>query len=240
MKQYDVTGMTCAACSARVEKAVNALPGVTACAVSLLTNSMSVEGDVSEQTVIAAVEKAGYGAALKGAKGEKQGDKEPLSDTETPRLKKRLWWSMGFLLALMYVSMGHNMWGFPVPAFLHAPVANGLMQLLLAGIVMVINQKFFVNGVKGMINKSPNMDTLVALGSMASFLYSVWMLFAMVAAPDHASQHPYLHEFYFEGAAMILSLITVGKMLESRSKGKTTDAIKSLMKLAPSSVTAAK
>ena len=233
MKQYDVTGMTCAACSARVEKAVNALPGVTACAVSLLTNSMSVEGDVSEQTVIAAVEKAGYGAALKGAKGVKQGDKEPLSDTETPRLKKRLWWSMGFLLALMYVSMGHNMWGFPVPAFLHAPVANGLMQLLLAGIVMVINQKFFVNGVKGILNKSPNMDTLVALGSMASFLYSVWMLFSMVAAPDHASQHPYLHEFYFEGAAMILSLITVGKMLESRSKGKTTDALKSLMKLAP-------
>ncbi|MBE5776878.1 MAG: heavy metal translocating P-type ATPase [Clostridiales bacterium] len=236
MKQFTVTGMTCAACSARVEKAVKGVSGVTECAVSLLTNSMGVEGTASDGDIIAAVEKAGYGASLKGAQKTAPQSDDALRDTETPRLKKRLIASLGFLILLMYISMGHSMWGFPVPAFLQSPVALGLMQLLLAAVVMVINQKFFISGVKGLWNRSPNMDTLVAMGSMASFLYSVCMLFVMIHA-DAASQHQYLHEFYFEGAAMILTLITVGKMLEARSKGKTTDALKSLMKLSPRTAT---
>ncbi len=248
MQQYNVTGMSCAACSARVEKAVSKVEGVTLCQVNLLTNSMNVEGSASTEAIIDAVEKAGYGAGLKSGMAEKQGDagvsasssansEDAFADKETPILKRRLIASVGFLLVLMYVSMGHTMWGWPLPAFFEGNhVAVGLLQLLLAAIVMVINQKFFINGFKGVLHGAPNMDTLVALGSGAAFIYSTVALFAMTDAQakgDMASVMKYMHEFYFESAAMILALITVGKMLEARSKGKTTDAIKSLMKLAP-------
>lgn len=238
MEQYDVTGMSCAACSARVEKAVNKVKGVTSCSVSLLTNSMGVEGTASPQDIISAVEKAGYGAKLKGA-GAKKADNsaDSLRDTETPKLRKRLIASVIFLVILMYFSMGHMMWGFPLPSWFDGNhVAMGLVQLLLSGIIMVINSKFFVNGFKGFINRSPNMDTLVALGSGASFVWSVYALFMMTDAQLHGNTDAvmmYMDEFYFESAAMILTLITVGKMLEARSKGKTTDALKGLMKLAP-------
>ena len=236
MEQYNVTGMSCAACSARVEKAVNAVPGVTSCSVSLLTNSMGVEGTASSAEIIQAVQKAGYGASPKGqAKQESQED--ALADHETPRLKKRLIYSLGFLAVLMYFSMGHMMWGWPLPAWFYGNhVAMGLVQLLLAGIIMVINQKFFISGFTALKNKAPNMDSLVALGSMASFVWSVYALFAMTDAQVHGNMDGvmmYMDEFYFESAAMILTLITVGKMLEARSKGKTTDALKGLMKLAP-------
>ena len=240
MEQYQVTGMSCAACSARVEKAVSHVPGVTSCSVSLLTNSMGVEGSASPQDIIKAVEEAGYGASLKGADSQQSSASqaaEALADHETPILKKRLIASVGFLLVLMYFSMGHMMWGWPVPQwFEHNHVAMGLLQLLLAGIVMVINQKFFISGFKSLWHRAPNMDTLVALGSMASFVWSVYVLFAMTGAQvsgDMAAVENYMMDFYFESAAMILTLITVGKMLEARSKGKTTDALKSLMKLAP-------
>ena len=236
MEQYNVTGMSCAACSARVEKAVNAVPGVTSCSVSLLTNSMGVEGTASSAEIIQAVQKAGYGASLKGqAKQENQED--ALADHETPKLKKRLIYSVGFLAVLMYFSMGHMMWGWPLPAWFDGNhVAMGLVQLILTGIIMVINQKFFISGFTALKNKAPNMDTLVALGSMASFVWSVYALFAMTDAQVHGNMDGvmmYMDEFYFESAAMILTLITVGKMLEARSKGKTTDALKGLMKLAP-------
>ena len=248
MKQYTVTGMSCAACSSRVEKAVSKLPGVTACSVSLLTNSMGVEGSASDQEIIAAVEQAGYGATVKGAAAgaadrpmSAAAADDMLKDRETPVLKQRLYASLGFLIVLMYFSMGHMMWNWPAPAFLaENHVAMGLLQLLLTGIVMVINQKFFISGFRGLIHRAPNMDTLVALGSGASFVYSVYALFAMTAAQasgDMAGVMEYMHEFYFESAAMILTLITVGKMLEARSKGKTTDALKSLMKLAPKTAT---
>ena len=245
MKQFNVTGMSCAACSARVEKAVSQVPGVSACAVSLLTNSMGVEGTASDQAVIAAVEAAGYGAFVQrqGAARQARPDAgaDALADRETPALKRRLLASIGFLLALMYLSMGHMMWGWPVPGFLEGnAVAVGLAQMLLTGIVMVINQKFFISGFKSLWRRAPNMDTLVALGSSAAFLYSVYALFAMTGAQlrgDAAGVMAYAHEFYFESAAMILTLITVGKMLEARSKGKTTDALKSLMKLAPQTAT---
>ncbi|MBQ7864794.1 MAG: heavy metal translocating P-type ATPase, partial [Clostridia bacterium] len=238
-----VTGMSCAACVARVEKAVNKVAGVDSCSVSLLTNSMGVEGNASESDIIRAVEEAGYGASVKGAAQAQSTttDEDALADKETPILKRRLCWSLGFLLVLMYVSMGHVMWGWPLPQVLSRnPVAIGLIQLLLTGIVMVINQKFFISGFKSLWHRAPNMDTLVALGSAASFLYSTYALFAMADAQalgnmEHAAH--YLHEFYFESAAMILTLITVGKMLEARSKGKTTDALKSLMKLAPKPAT---
>ena len=240
MEQYQVTGMSCAACSARVEKAVSHVPGVTSCSVSLLTNSMGVEGSASPQDIIKAVEEAGYGASPKGADSQQSSASqaaEALADHETPILKKRLIASVGFLLVLMYFSMGHMMWGWPVPQwFEHNHVAMGLLQLLLAGIVMVINQKFFISGFKSLWHRAPNMDTLVALGSMASFVWSVYVLFAMTGAQvsgDMAAVENYMMDFYFESAAMILTLITVGKMLEARSKGKTTDALKSLMKLAP-------
>ena len=240
MEQYNVTGMSCAACSSRVEKAVSKVPGVTSCSVSLLTNSMGVEGTASSHDIITAVEQAGYGASLKGA-NKKQVSmseaEEALEDHETPVLKRRLIASIGFLLVLMYFSMGHMMWGWPLPAFFNDNhVAMGLVQLLLAGIVMVINQKFFISGFKSLWHRAPNMDTLVALGSMVSFIWSVYALFAMTRAQvdgDSAAVMNYMMEFYFESAAMILTLITVGKMLEARSKGKTTDALKSLMKLAP-------
>ena len=288
MKQFNVTGMSCAACSARVEKAVGKVPGVTSCSVSLLTNSMGVEGDVSENDIIKAVVDAGYGASVKGGSrgrnqvqqftsqaNEEAGQKserhirggmaqkenlkgeghigtnqnyvdysaarEALEDHETPILKKRLFTSLGFLLVLIYFSVGHMMWGWPVPAFFeHNLIAQGLLQLLLTAIVMVINQKFFISGFKSLMHGAPNMDTLVALGSGASFLYSTYALFAMsdaVTKGDMMLAHEYLHEFYFESAAMILTLITVGKMLETRSKGKTTDAVKSLMELAPKTAT---
>ena len=242
MKQYTVTGMSCAACSSRVEKAVSKVPGVTACSVSLLTNSMGVEGDVPPETVIHAVEDAGYGASLKGqgtaAQAQSASDAEDaLKDRETPVLKHRLIASLGFLAVLMYMSMGHMMWGWPLPHFMDGNhVAMGLLQLLLAGIIMVINQKFFISGFKGLLHRAPNMDTLVALGSGASFIYSTYALFAMTDAQlkgNDTAVMSYMHEFYFESAAMILALITVGKMLEARSKGKTTDALKGLMKLAP-------
>ena len=239
MEQYNVTGMSCAACSARVEKAVCAVEGVSSCSVSLLTNSMGVEGSASAKEIIAAVEEAGYGASLKSAepKQKAQNNADALEDKETPVLKKRLWTSVGFLAVLMYISMGHVMWGWPLPAFLAENcIATGIAQLILTGIVMVINQKFFISGFKGLIHKAPNMDTLVALGSGASFIYSVYALYLMteeVIAGNLAEAHHYLHEFYFESAAMILALITVGKMLEARSKGKTTDALRSLMNLAP-------
>ncbi len=237
MKQYNVSGMSCAACSARVEKAVQAVPGVTGVSVSLLTNAMGVEGTASDEAIIKAVTDAGYGASPKGSEPAKASAAEDaLADHDTPVLRQRLWWSVGFLAVLMYVSMGHVMWGWPLPSVLASnPVGIGIVQLVLTGVVMVINQRFFISGFKGLIHRAPNMDTLVALGSMASFLYSLWALFAMTVQPEHA-QH-YLHEFYFESAAMILSLITVGKMLEARSKGKTTDALKSLMKLAPKTAT---
>lgn len=242
MKQYIVTGMSCAACSARVEKAVNEVPGVTSCSVSLLTNSMGVEGEASAEEIIRAVTQAGYGAQEKETGKEKRtadyaAQEELLEDKETPRLKKRLFSSLGFLIVLMYFSMGHMMWGWPVPEFLaYNHVAMGLLQLLLTAAVMVINQKFFVSGFKSLLKGAPNMDTLVALGSAAAFVYSTAALFAMTDAQlngDSALVMSYMHEFYFESAAMILTLITVGKMLEARSKGKTTDALKSLMKLAP-------
>ena len=242
MKQYNVTGMSCAACSARVEKAVSAVPGVDACSVSLLTNSMGVEGSADEQSVIAAVEAAGYGASLKGAeKTTASADEDALKDRETPVLKRRLLASLGFLLVLMYISMGHMMWGWPLPRFLDGNhVAMGLAQMLLAIIVMVINQKFFVSGFKGLMHRAPNMDTLVALGSGASFVYSTYALFRMTGAQLEGGSEAaaaWMHEFYFESAAMILTLITVGKMLEARSKGKTTDALKGLMKIAPKTAT---
>ena len=239
MEQYNVTGMSCAACSARVEKAVSAVEGVSACSVSLLTNSMGVEGSASPEAIIAAVEAAGYGASRKGAEkaSSPAADKDSLRDRETPVLKRRLISSLGFLLVLMYISMGHTMWSFPLPAFFEGNhVAIGLAELLLAAIVMVINQKFFISGFRGLIRHAPNMDTLVALGSGVSFLYSVFSLFAMTAAVQHGDgerAHALMHNLYFESAAMIVTLITVGKMLEARSKGKTTDALKSLMRLAP-------
>mgnify|MGYP004512779885 CR=1 FL=1 len=240
MEQYNVTGMSCAACSARVEKAVSKVPGVSSCSVSLLTNSMGVEGTASPDAVIKAVVDAGYGASLAGAKkesGSRGMDGDALKDRTTPVLKRRLLYSLGFLIVLMYFSMGHMMWGWPLPKFFEGNhIAMGLVQLLLAGIVMVINQKFFISGWKGLIHKAPNMDTLVAMGSMASFLYSTYALFAMTDAQLKGNADAvmsYMHEFYFESAAMILTLITVGKMLEACSKGKTTDALKSLMKLAP-------
>jgi len=245
MEQYNVTGMSCAACSARVEKAVKKVPGVTSCSVSLLTNSMGVEGTASPAAVLSAVQEAGYGASPKNASASKTSDAstdlDALADHETPKLKRRLIASLGFLLVLMYFSMGHMMWGWPLPHWFDGNhVAMGLVQLLLAGIVMVINQKFFINGFKGLIHGAPNMDTLVALGSMASFVWSTYALFAMTRAQvdgnDELVMH-YMMEFYFESAAMILTLITVGKMLEARSKGKTTDALKSLMKLAPKTAT---
>lgn len=235
MEQYNVTGMSCAACSARVEKAVSSVKGVTSCSVNLLTNSMGVEGTASEKDIIAAVQNAGYGAYKKSTTKKAAPEEEVLADKETPKLVKRLIASLIFLVLLMYISMGHTMWGFPLPSFFEEnPIAVGITQLLLSAVVMIINQRFFINGVKGVINRSPNMDTLVSLGSAASFIYSVYALFAMTAAenPEH-----YLHEFYFESAAMILALITLGKMLEARSKGKTTDALKSLMKLAPKTAT---
>ena len=241
MEQYNVTGMSCAACSARVEKAVKKVPGVTSCSVSLLTNSMGVEGTASPAAILSAVQEAGYGASPKNVSASKasgaSADLDALADHETPKLKRRLIASLGFLLVLMYFSMGHMMWGWPLPHWFDGNhVAMGLVQLLLAGIVMVINQKFFINGFKGLIHGAPNMDTLVALGSMASFVWSTYALFAMTRAQvdgnDELVMH-YMMEFYFESAAMILTLITVGKMLEARSKGKTTDALKSLMKLAP-------
>ncbi len=242
MEQYNVTGMSCAACSARVEKAVGKVPGVTSCSVSLLTNSMGVEGSASAAEVIAAVESAGYGASQKGgvkaaSAGPAANPEEALADHETPLLKKRLWSSLIFLAVLMYFSMGHMMWNWPVPAFLQGNhIAMGLIQLLLTVAVMVINQKFFVSGFKSLWHRAPNMDTLVALGASAAFVYSTYALFAMTGAQvrgDMGAVMDYMMEFYFESAAMILALITVGKMLEARSKGKTTDALKSLMKLAP-------
>lgn len=241
MKQYCVTGMTCAACSARVEKAVGAVEGVTGVSVNLLTNAMGVEGDASDAAVIQAVQAAGYGASLKGAAVEPSAAEDALADRETPAIKRRLWWSLGFLAALIYVSMGHVMWGWPLPASLaENPLAVGLIQLVLTGAVMIINQKFFISGFKALVHRSPNMDTLVALGSAAAFGYSLWALYAMSAAAvagDMAHAAHYLHELYFESAAMILTLITVGKMLEARSKGRTTDALKSLMRLAPKTAT---
>lgn len=246
MEQYTVTGMTCAACSARVEKAVSKLPGVTSCSVSLLTNSMGVEGEVKAEDIITAVEEAGYGASLKGGEAEAKrmgasAGEEMLKDRETPVLKQRLYSSLGFLIVLMYISMGHMMWNWPVPGFLKGNhVAMGLLQLLLTVMIMVINQKFFISGFKSLWHKAPNMDTLVALGSGASFVYSTYALFAMTDAQMKGNMEgvmAYMHEFYFESAAMILTLITVGKMLEAKSKGRTTDALKSLMKLAPKTAT---
>ena len=250
MEQYNVTGMSCAACSARVEKAVSKVPGVTSCSVSLLTNSMGVEGTADPAQVIAAVEEAGYGATEKRAAGLERPQasassvsaaEDSLKDRETPRMKRRLIASLCFLIPLMYFSMGHMMWNWPVPSFLEGNhVAMGLIQLLLTTAVMVINQKFFISGFKGLIHRAPNMDTLVALGAGASYGYSLYALFAMTDAQMRGSAAEvmsYMHEFYFESAAMILTLITVGKMLEARSKGKTTDALKSLMKLAPKTAT---
>ena len=245
MEQYNVTGMSCAACSARVEKAVNAVPGVTSCSVSLLTNSMGVEGTASAAAIVKAVQDAGYGASPRSSSTSAAPDSsaglDALADHETPKLKKRLIASLIFLIVLMYFSMGHMMWGWPLPHWFDGNhVAMGLVQLLLAGIVMVINQKFFISGFKGLIHRAPNMDTLVALGSSASFVWSTYALFAMTRAQVDGNEELVMHymmEFYFESAAMILTLITVGKMLEARSKGKTTDALKSLMKLAPKTAT---
>ena len=245
MQQYTVTGMSCAACSARVEKAVSKVDGVTSCSVSLLTNSMGVEGSASDSAIIKAVEEAGYGASVKGSLASTEAghteSEDALADKTTPVLKKRLIWSVGFLLILMYFSMGHMMWNWPLPSFLEGNhVAMGLLQMLLTIIIMVINQKFFISGVKGLIHRAPNMDTLVALGAGAAFGYSTYALFAMTGAQvrgDMDAVMMYMHEFYFESAAMILTLITVGKMLEARSKGKTTDALKGLMQLAPKKAT---
>ncbi len=237
MKQFDVTGMSCAACSSKVEKAVSAVDGVSSCAVNLLTNSMTVEGVASENDIISAVEKAGYGASVKGREKKASSDADSLKDTETPKIRNRLIWSVVFLTPLMYISMGHMMWGWKLPSFFDGNhIAMGLAELILTVIIMVINQKFFINGFKGIIHKSPNMDTLVALGSFASFAYSTVVLFLMTDAQvkgDADRVMSLMHEFYFESAAMILTLITVGKMLEAYSKGKTTDALKSLMNLAP-------
>lgn len=238
MEQYQVTGMSCAACSARVEKAVSNVEGVTSCSVSLLTNSMGVEGTADSSAIIAAVEKAGYGASKKGADQQTVSSNEDLlKDRETPILKKRLILSLCFLIPLMYVSMGHMMWNWPLPKIMaENHVAMGLFQLLFTTAVMIVNQKFFISGFQSLWHRAPNMDTLVALGSGASYIYSVYALFAMTDAQMHgdmAGVMGYMHEFYFESAAMILTLITVGKMLEARSKGRTTDALKSLMKLAP-------
>ncbi len=239
--------MSCAACSARVEKAVSAVEGVTSCAVSLLTNSMGVEGTASSASIISAVEKAGYGASLKGSEGKSRSaseDEDALADKETPKMKKRLFWSLGFLLALMYISMGAMMWGWPLPPFLSENhVSMALAQLLLTGIIMVINQKFFVSGFKGLIHRAPNMDTLVAMGAAAAFVYSVYATFMMSDAMgrgDHDTVMTYMHELYFESAGMILTLITLGKLLEAHSKGKTTNALRSLMKLAPKTATLVK
>ena len=245
MEQYSVTGMSCAACSTRVEKAVSAVPGVTSCSVSLLTHSMGVEGTADASAIIAAVEAAGYGASLKGAPGQGAApaamDEDALTDRETPLLRRRLIASLGFLIVLMYVSMGHMMFGWPLPAFMaDNHVAMGLFQMLLTIIIMVINQRFFISGTKSLLHGAPNMDTLVALGAGASFAYSTYALFAMTGAQvrgDSAAVMAYMHEFYFESAAMILTLITVGKMLEARSKGRTTDALRSLMRLAPKTAT---
>ena len=244
MKQYNVTGMSCAACSARVEKAVGKVPGVTSCSVSLLTNSMGVEGTASPEAVIKAVQDAGYGASEKGASKQSASmaeNEKALEDHATPALKRRLIWSVGFLIVLMYFSMGHMMWGWPLPRFYNDNhVAMGLTQLLLTVIIMVINQKFFISGFKSLWHRAPNMDTLVALGATAAFVYSTYALFAMTGAQvrgDMDAVMDYMMDFYFESAAMILTLITVGKMLEARSKGKTTDALKSLMKLAPKTAT---
>lgn len=239
MEQYLVTGMSCAACSARVEKAVSAVPGVTACSVNLLMNAMGVEGSASEEAIIAAVEAAGYGASRKGdavVRSSRAVGEEQLADHETPQLLRRLVASVVFLLVLMYLSMGHGMWGWPAPAFFQGnPIALGLAQLLLAAIVMIVNQRFFISGMRGLLHRAPNMDTLVALGSGAAFVYSCYALFAMTASGAHAAH--WLHELYFESAAMILALITVGKLLEARSKGKTTNALKSLLRLAPQTAT---
>ena len=239
MKQFDVTGMSCAACSARVEKAVKEVPGVTECTVSLLTNSLSVNGSADEGAIIAAVERAGYGASAKGA--NKAAQEEELKDKSTPQLKRRLIWSVGFLMILMYFSMGHMMWGWPLPKFYNGNhVAMGLTQLLLTVIIMVINQRFFISGFKGFIHRAPNMDTLVSLGAAAAFVYSAYALFAMTDAQVKGNEELVMHymmEFYFESAATILTLITVGKTLEARSKGKTTDALKSLISLAPQTAT---
>ncbi|MBQ6893134.1 MAG: heavy metal translocating P-type ATPase, partial [Clostridia bacterium] len=233
MEQYNVTGMSCAACSARVEKAVSSLENVTECSVNLLTNSMNVSGSATEQEIIAAVVAAGYGASKKGAEKKTTANEDELKDTETPKLFRRLVTSVGFLLLLMYISMGHSMWGWPLPSFFeNNPIAVAMAQMLLAIVVMIINGKFFVSGFKGLIHGAPNMDTLVALGSAAAFGYSTVVLFLMTAQSDLDAMHS-LHGLYFESAAMILTLITVGKMLEARAKGKTTDALKGLMRLAP-------
>lgn len=249
MKQYDVTGMSCAACSNRIEKAVSKVPGVTSCSVSLLTNSMGVEGTASSEDVIAAVEKAGYGASEKGAhenqargKGVSMAaEEESLKDKETPKMKRRLIASLCFWIPLMYISMGHMMWNWPLPAVLSENhMAIGLVELLLTTIIMVINQKFFVSGFTSLIHGGPNMDTLVALGAGASYGYSLYALFAMSAAltrGDMAGAMSYMHDFYFESAGTILTLITIGKLLEAISKGRTTDALKGLMKLAPKTAT---
>lgn len=241
MKKFNVTGMSCAACSSRVEKAVSKVEGVQSCSVSLLTNSMGVEGSASDESIIAAVEKAGYGASVAGAKKKQSAETDQLKDKDTPVLMHRLIASVGFLVVLMYISMGHMMWGWPLPAFFaDNHIAMGLAQLLLCVIIMVINQKFFISGFKGLIHRSPNMDTLVALGSGASFVYSVYALFAMTDAQVKGNAElvmSYMHEFYFESAAMILTLITVGKMLEAHSKGKTTNALKALLNLAPKKAT---
>ncbi len=237
MQQYNVTGMSCAACSARVEKAVSAVAGVTSCSVSLLTNTMAVEGGETS-AIIKAVTDAGYGAALKG--GEKSQNEDELRDTETPKMKMRLFWSLGFLAVLMYISMGAMMWGWKLPPFLEDHVSMAIAQLLLTAIIMVINQRFFVSGFKGIIHRAPNMDTLVALGAAAAFGYSVYALFVMANAQglgDHDTVMKYMHELYFESAGMILTLITLGKLLEARSKGKTTSALKSLIRLAPKTAT---
>lgn len=241
MKKFNVTGMSCAACSSRVEKAVSKVEGVQSCSVSLLTNSMGVEGSASDESIIAAVEKAGYGASVAGAEKKQSDETDQLKDKDTPVLMHRLIASVGFLVVLMYISMGHMMWGWPLPAFFaDNHIAMGLAQLLLCVIIMVINQKFFISGFKGLIHRSPNMDTLVALGSGASFVYSVYALFAMTDAQVKGNAElvmSYMHEFYFESAAMILTLITVGKMLEAHSKGKTTNALKALLNLAPKKAT---
>ena len=247
MEQYAVTGMSCAACAARIEKAVLNVDGVTSCSVSLLTNSMGVEGTATSDEIIAAVRNAGYEATPKNSNAininnlPDAPDEESLKDTETPVLKRRLLMSLGFWIVLMYVSMGHMMWGWPLPPFFDDNhVAMGLVQLLLTGIIMVINQKFFISGFKGLMHRAPNMDTLVALGSMAAFVYSTVALFAMTDALVKGNSDlviTYMHEFYFESAATILTLITIGKMLEARAKGKTTDALKGLMKLAPKTAT---
>lgn len=246
MKQYEITGMSCAACSTRVEKAVKQVKGVDACSVSLLTNTMGVEGEAADEAILEAVANAGYGARVKreatsGNAELTDNAEEVLRDYETPILKKRLWSSLVFLLLLMYLSMGHMMWGWPLPAVMaENHMAMGLLQLLLTGIVMIINQKFFISGIKSLWHRAPNMDTLVALGSGAAFAYSTYALFAMTDAQmrmDMDAVMNYMHEFYFESAAMILTLITVGKMLEAKSKGRTTDALKGLLRLAPKTAT---